>query len=141
MMFLGNWAGRKLYGVNCSEYRDMYQTRKLEENIGYVLADNNNYIVVNREVVGQLNQNTVRPNKGKMPAWADAVGFAVASTPVVITERPTVEALASKNKVVVKPTPIDELAAEGEAKLKAVVAEGKVKTTRRRSTTAKKVRE
>ena len=127
-MFLGKWNGLKLVGVKQEEYKNLYQSRKLEDDIAYVIMDNNNYVICGRDVVGQFYKNTIRPNKGTMPAWADAAGFSVsASRQVVITERPTVEAI-DKSKVVIKPAvKVDDLAAEGKAKLEEVITESQVK--------------
>jgi hypothetical protein len=126
--FIGVWLGHKMYRVSCEEYKEMYQKQILEENGAYVIG-NDEYVVVGREVVGQHIDGRIKFNKGNMPAWADATGFGVsANRQVVITERPTVEAI-DKNKVVIKPAAkVDDLAAEGKAKLEEVVAESQVKT-------------
>ena len=128
-MFIGKWNGLKLVGVKQEEYKNLYQNKKTEDDTAYVIMDNGNYVVHGRDVVGQFNKNTIRPNKGNMPAWIDVAGFEVStSRPIVITERPTVEAI-DKNKVVIKPAAkVDDLAAEGKAKLEEVVAESQVKT-------------
>lgn len=143
-MFLGKWNGLKLVGVKQEEYKNLYQGRKLEDDTAYVIMDNGNYVVHDRDVVGQFHKNTIKPNKGNMPAWADAAGFgASASRQTVITERPTVEAV-DKSKVVIKPAAkVDDLAAEGKAKLEEVVAESQVKTAavRKKRRPVKKVEE
>ena len=144
-MFLGKWNGLKLVGVKQEEYKNLYQGRKLEDDTAYVIMDNGNYVVHGRDVVGQFHKNTIKLNKGGvMPAWADAAGFGVSENrPVVITERPTVEAI-DKSKVVIKPTvKVEDLAAEGKAKLEEVVAESQVKTAvvRKKRRPVKKVAE
>ena len=122
-MFLGKWNGLELVGVKQEEYKNLYQDRKLEDDTAYVIMDNGNYVVHGRDVVGQFYKNTIKPNKGNMPAWADVVDFgASASRQTVITERSTVEAI-DKSKVV----NINDLVTEGKAKLEEIVAESQVK--------------
>ena len=117
-----------MYNVSCEEYKEMYQKQTLEENGAYVIG-NNGYVIVGREVVGQYAGGSIRFNKGNMPAWADAAGFSISvNRQTVITERPTVEAI-DKSKVVIKPaSKVEDLAAEGKAKLEETVAESQVKT-------------
>lgn len=117
-MLIGVWKNYRLYAMTAKQYRELYYAGKISNNDGYIITDHDNYIVVGKEVVGRTlnkHRNVSTVNIGTVN-WNDVVGIKV------ITKRPTVEAV---NKNTVK---VNELAAEGEAKLNAVVEEGQTKT-------------
>ena len=90
----------------------------IKETDAYIVGKDR-YIVAGNKVIGQYTSSGIKLNKGEKPTW--------------ITERPTVEA--------VKTVKVEELAAEGEAKFSAIVAEAQEKTAevRRKRRPAKKV--
>jgi hypothetical protein len=117
-VLVGIWKNYRLYAMTAKQYRELYYEGKISNNDGYVITDHSNYIVVGKKVVGRtLNKHrSVSTVSIDQVNWNDVVGIKV------ITKRPTVEAV-NKNSV-----KVNELAAEGEVKFNAIVAEAQEKT-------------
>lgn len=94
----------------------------IKENDAYIVGKDK-YIVVGEKVIGQRTSSGIKLNKGEMPTWTD----------VVITERPTIEA--------VKSVKVEEFAAEGTAKFNSIVAKTQEKAAevRKKRRSVKKV--
>ena len=128
-MILAYWNGHALMASTKKEYYDLYQAQKADPDIGYVLLDNKNYIILDKKVIGYTvnNHRGVKSLKNALKMIDVLGGISV------ITERPTVEVLVketeNKNKVIITSAPkVDDLVAEGKAKMEEVVAESQVKT-------------
>lgn len=108
MMILGVWNNVQLIGVSCEEYKELYRKHEIDTDIAYVLLDNKNYIILNGKVVGYTlsNHSRIKRFNNTDLTWEQLTGF----KRIVVTERASVEKLAS----------------DGEKRLKAVVAEAPV---------------
>lgn len=113
--------------MTMAEYREMYDNGNLDNSCAQVIIDKDNCLVNEGYIVGKVNVRSIE-------LFADKSRKLI-NKPVVISERPTIDALVSENRVA-------KLASEGEQKLNTLVAEGVTKTaatTRKRKRPVRKI--
>lgn len=138
--YITTYQGVKLYLVTYNEFVNMYEQGIAKD--GYIISDKKNALVVKGKVIG----NTFDGHRKLAPIqvakdWKEFFDYKKAT---VITERPTVEALATEGskrlRAVLDEAPVakasaeaklNELVAEGNKAVEKIIAEGEVvrKTT------------
>ena len=131
--YITTYQGVKLYLVTYNEFVKMYEQGVA--NDGYIIGDKKNALIINNKVIGY----TFDWHKRLMPAqikkdWKEVFNYKRVE---VITERPTVEAMATEGsqrlKAVLDEAPVakasaedrlNELVAEGNKAIEKVIAEG-----------------
>lgn len=134
-MFVGNWNGIRLETVSAQDYNRDYRSGALKADIGYVISDKGNYVILDNKVIAQTMDNYRRIKMLKADAfdWKQVTEYVEPKPkkPIVVTERPTVEILAKegekKLEAVVAEAPVAEATGEGLAK---VVEEGQAVVTK-----------
>ena len=128
MSYFAILNGTPIYAISKKDYIDGMLKRELDPTAYYMVVDADNMMFSDGELYGKV----VDKGRGvkKMPAahWRNALGY-VEPKPkaeVLITERPTVEAMATEGskrlKAVLDEAPVAKASAE--AKLNELVAEG-----------------
>lgn len=120
--YITTYQGVKLYLVTYNEFVNMYEQGVA--NDGYIIGDKKNALIVNNKVIG----HTFDGHKRLVPAqikkdWKEVFNYKKIE---VISERPTVETMATEGsrrlKAVLDEAPVAKASAE--AKLNELVAEG-----------------
>ena len=129
-MFVGIWNGIRLETMEAAEYNRDYRAGALKADVGYIISDRGNYVILDGKVVAQTldNHRRVKTLKADAFDWKKITEYVEPKPKVkVVSERSTVEALAKegekKFEAVVAETPIAEATGEQLAK---VVEEGQV---------------
>ena len=143
--YITTYQGVKLYLVTYDEFVNMYVQGKAKD--GYIIKDKKNALIVNGKVIGNTFDGHRKFAPVQVPKdWKELFGYKKVD---VITERPTVEAMATEGserlKAVLDEAPVakasaetrlNELVAEGNKAVEKVVAEGEV--VRKNVTTKRK---
>ena len=127
MSYFAILNGTPIYAISKKDYIDGMLKKALDPTVYYMVVDADNMMFGDGELYGKV----VDKGRGvkKMPAksWQDVLGYKEAKPKVeVLSERPTVEAMATEGsrrlKVVLDEAPVAKASAE--AKLNELVAEG-----------------
>lgn len=131
--YITTYQGVKLYLVTYNEFVNMYEQGMAKD--GYIISDKKNTLIINNKVVGYTFDGHKRliPTQIKKD-WQEVFGYKKVE---VLSERPTVEAMATEGslrlKAVLDEAPIakasaearlNELVAEGERAVEKIIAEG-----------------
>ena len=141
MSYFAVLNGTPIYAISKKDYIDGMLKKELDPTAYYMVVDADNMMFSDGELYGKV----VDKGRGvkKLPAknWRDILGYKEAKPKVetLITERPTVEAMATEGsrrlKAVLDEAPVakasaeaklNELIAEGEKAVEKVIAEGEV---------------
>jgi hypothetical protein len=141
MSYFAILNGTPIYAISKKDYIDGMLKKELDSTAYYMVVDADNMMFSDGELYGKV----VDKGRGvkKMPAknWRDVLGYKESKPKVetLITERPTVEAMATEGsrrlKAVLDEAPVakasakaklNELVAEGHKAVEKVVAEGEV---------------
>ena len=133
--YITTYQGVKLYLVTYNEFVKMYEQDMAKD--GYIISDKKNALIIKGKVIG----NTFDGHRKLAPVqvakdWKEFFDYKKVD---VITERPTVEAMATEGskrlKAVLDEAPVakanaeaklNELVAEGNKAVEKVIAEGEV---------------
>lgn len=133
--YITTFKGKKLYLVDYEAFIEAYENNALNmSDNGYIIKNKNNALIIDNYVIGYAFENY----KKMIPAdqkrkWEDVFNYQPKPKPKqeqIITERPTVEAVASEgkkklNEVSEVITPVlEELVHNGEDALNQVVEVG-----------------
>ena len=133
--YITTYKGVKLYLVTYDEFVSMYEQGKAKD--GYILKDKKNALIIKGKVIGNTFDGHRRLAPVQVPKdWKELFDYKKVD---VITERPTVEAIAAEGsqrlRAVLDEAPVakasaearlNELVAEGNKAVEKVVAEGEV---------------
>lgn len=131
--YITTYKGVKLYLVTYEEFVNLYVQGKAKD--GYILKDKKNALIIGGKVIGHTFDGHRRLAPAQVAKdWKEFFGYKKVD---VITERPTVEAIAAcgseKLRAVLDEAPVakasaearlNELVAEGEKAVEKVIAEG-----------------
>ena len=131
--YITTYKGVKLYLVTYEEFANLYVQGKAKD--GYILKDKKNALIIKGKVIGHTFDGHRRLAPVQVAKdWKEFFGYKKVD---VITERPTVEAIAAvgseRLKAVLDEAPVakasaeaklNELVAEGENAVEKVIAEG-----------------
>ena len=137
--YITTYKGINLYLVKYDEFVQLYEKNIAKD--GYIISDKKNALIINGQVIGYTfeNHRKMMPAQGKK-SWQEVFHYVKPKPKVeVISERPTVEAMAAEGsqrlKAVLDEAPVaqasaeaklNELVAEGEKAVEKVVTEGEV---------------
>lgn len=147
--YITTYQGVKLYLVTYDEFVNMYEQGKAKD--GYIISDKKNALIVKGKVIG----NTFDGHRklASVQVAKDWKEFFDYKKTVVITERPTIEALTTEGskrlRAVLDEAPVakasaearlNELVAESNKAVEKVIAEGEIvrKTTMTEPATKRK---
>lgn len=131
--YITTYQGIKLYLVTYNEFVELYEHGMA--NDGYIISDKKNALIIKDQLIGYIfdGYKKLMPAQIKKP-WQEVFNYKKIE---VISERPTVEAMATEGsrrlKAVLDEVPVakasaetklNELVAEGEKAVKRVIAEG-----------------
>jgi hypothetical protein len=133
--YITTYKGVKLYLVTYEEFVNLYVQGKAKN--GYIIKDKQNALIVDGKVIGNTFDGHRKLAPIQVPKdWKEFFGYKKVD---VITERPTVEAMATEGsrrlKAVLDEAPVakasaeaklNELVAEGNKAVEKVVAEGEI---------------
>lgn len=124
--YITTYKGINLYLVKYDEFVQLYEKGIAKD--GYIISDKKNAVIINGQVIGY----TIENHRKMMPvqikkSWQEVFHYVKPKPKVeVISERPTVEAMATEGskrlKAVLDEVPVAKASAE--AKLNELVAEG-----------------
>lgn len=133
--YITTYQGVKLYLVTYNEFVNMYEQGVAKD--GYIISDKKNALIVNNKVIGYTFDlhKKLAPVQVKQD-WKEVFNYKKVE---VISERPTVEAMATEGsrrlRAVLDKAPVakasaeaklNELVAEGEKAVEKVIAEGEI---------------
>lgn len=135
MIQVATFKNEPMYALTAADYIKMRMMKKdYNEKAYYIISDKKNCVILKDNVVAYAFENAKYVRYCNGGDWKKAVGYV---EPVVITERPTVEALATEGdrrlRAVLEESPVveanaetrlNELVDEGEKAVEKVIAEG-----------------
>lgn len=128
MSYFAILNGTPIYAISKKDYIDGMLKRELDPTAYYMVVDADNMMFSDGELYGKVVDKGRGVKKMSAKNWRDVLGYKEAKPKVetLITERPTVEAMATEGsrrlKVVLDEAPVAKASAE--AKLNELVAEG-----------------